>query len=75
MTVIVNTQEAKTHLSRLLARVEAGERVLVARRGKTIAELVPSRSDQVELGFWPGEVSDEAIRPLDGDELVNWGVE
>ena len=75
MTEIVNTQEAKTHLSRLLARVEAGERVLVARRGKTIAELVPSRSDQVELGFWPGEVSDEAIRPLDGDELVNWGVE
>jgi prevent-host-death family protein len=75
VTVIVNTQEAKTHLSRLLARVEAGERVLVARRGKMIAELVPSRSDEVELGFWPGEVSDEAIRPLDGDELVNWGVE
>lgn len=33
--------EAKTHLSRLLARVEAGEEVLISRAGKPVARLVP----------------------------------
>ncbi|WP_022925868.1 type II toxin-antitoxin system Phd/YefM family antitoxin [Serinicoccus marinus] len=37
----VNVQEAKTHLSRLLARVEAGERVTISRAGVPIAELRP----------------------------------
>ena len=35
--------EAKTHLSRLLARVEAGEEVLISRAGRPIARLVPAR--------------------------------
>ena len=33
--------EAKTHLSRLLERVEAGEEVVIARAGQPIARLVP----------------------------------
>jgi prevent-host-death family protein len=37
----VNVHEAKTHLSRLLERVEAGEEIIVARNGKAIARLVP----------------------------------
>lgn len=37
----VNVHEAKTHLSRLLAQVEAGERILIARAGKPVAALVP----------------------------------
>ncbi len=37
----VNVHEAKTHLSRLLARVEAGERIVIARAGKPIAILAP----------------------------------
>jgi prevent-host-death family protein len=37
----VNVHEAKTHLSRLLARVEAGEQVTIARAGRPIARLVP----------------------------------
>ena len=32
----VNVHEAKTHLSRLLARVEAGEEVVIARNGKPL---------------------------------------
>lgn len=39
----VNVHEAKTHLSRLLARVAAGEEVVLARAGKPIARLVPFR--------------------------------
>ncbi|MCL2787160.1 MAG: type II toxin-antitoxin system prevent-host-death family antitoxin [Micrococcales bacterium] len=37
----VNTHEAKTHLSTLLAQVEAGEEIVLARRGHPVARLVP----------------------------------
>ena len=37
----VNVHEAKTNLSRLLARVEAGEEIVIARAGKPIARLIP----------------------------------
>ena len=39
--MVVNVHEAKTHLSRLLARVEAGERIVIARAGRPIAVLAP----------------------------------
>jgi prevent-host-death family protein len=41
MTDTVNVHEAKTHLSRLLERVERGEQIIVARAGRPIALLVP----------------------------------
>ena len=41
MVETVNVHQAKTHLSRLLARVEAGERIVIARAGHPIAELTP----------------------------------
>ena len=37
----VKVHEAKTHLSRLLQRVEAGEEITIARGEKPIARLVP----------------------------------
>lgn len=40
----VNIHEAKTHLSRLLARVAAGEEVVIAKAGKPLARLVPYRA-------------------------------
>ena len=41
----VGAFEAKTHLSELLAAVEAGERVTITRRGKPVARLVPIEED------------------------------
>ncbi|MFA7240011.1 MAG: type II toxin-antitoxin system prevent-host-death family antitoxin [Sulfuricellaceae bacterium] len=38
----VQIGQAKAHLSGLLARVEAGEEILIARRGKTVARLIPA---------------------------------
>lgn len=38
---VVNVHEAKTQLSRLLVRVEAGEEITIARAGKAFARLVP----------------------------------
>jgi len=37
----VNIHEAKTHLSRLLERVAAGEEIIIARAGTPIARVVP----------------------------------
>ena len=44
--VTVNVHEAKTHLSRLLAQVEAGEEVVIARNGAPVARLVHIRKPQ-----------------------------
>lgn len=38
---IVQVAQAKAHLSALLERVEAGEEIVIARRGKVIARLIP----------------------------------
>ena len=42
--LVVNVGQAKTQLSRLLARVEAGEDVIIARRGEPVARLVGCRT-------------------------------
>ena len=41
MSAAVGVHEAKTHLSDLLRRVEAGETVTITRRGEPVAELGP----------------------------------
>lgn len=45
---IVGAYEAKTHLARLLQKVEAGESVVITRHGREIARLVPAR-EQVDV--------------------------
>jgi prevent-host-death family protein len=44
----VGAFEAKTHLSELLAAVEAGERIVITRRGRAVAELRPLSDDRTE---------------------------
>ena len=39
---VVGAFEAKTHLSELLARVEAGETVTITKHGRPVARLVPA---------------------------------
>ena len=43
MADVVNIHEAKTHLSRLIERVEAGERITIARAGKPVAFLISAK--------------------------------
>jgi prevent-host-death family protein len=51
----VNVYEAKTQLSRLLERVEAGEEIVIARAGKPVAKLVPVEGRPArEPGRWEG---------------------
>lgn len=55
---IVNIHEAKTHLSRLIERVETGEEVVIARAGRPVARLVPfrARTSPRVPGLWRGQV-------------------
>jgi prevent-host-death family protein len=41
--VQVNMHEAKTHLSRLVERVEAGEEIVLSRAGKPVARIIAVR--------------------------------
>ncbi len=68
----VGIHEAKTHLSRLLRRVAAGEEVVIARAGRPIARLVPVRETRPrELGRDRGvfSVPDDFDQPLP-DEIL-----
>jgi len=55
----VNMHEAKTHLSRLVGRVEAGETIFIDRAGKPAAKLVPvarAKPGKRKLGGWEGRM-------------------
>jgi prevent-host-death family protein len=54
-----NVHEAKTHLSKLLERVERGEEIEIARNGDVVARLVPSKSQESEprkLGLFADQI-------------------
>jgi antitoxin (DNA-binding transcriptional repressor) of toxin-antitoxin stability system len=67
--VIVNVHEAKTHLSRLLEQVEAGERIIIARAGKPVADLVLHHRAAIEYGSLKHELRyrDEDFDGIDED--------
>ena len=54
----INIHEAKTHLSRLVERVEAGEELVIARAGRPVARLVPiaARTEPRMPGILKGEL-------------------
>jgi prevent-host-death family protein len=54
----VNIHDAKTHLSRLIERVEAGEEITLARAGRPVALLVPYRPTREprKPGLWKGRL-------------------
>jgi prevent-host-death family protein len=55
----VGMHEAKTQLSKLVERVEAGEEILITRRGEPAARLVPERRGggfASLSGAWRGRV-------------------
>jgi prevent-host-death family protein len=58
MTDVVNIHAAKTHLSRLIERVEAGEEITLARAGRPVAKLVPyvARREPRRLGLLKGQI-------------------
>jgi prevent-host-death family protein len=82
----VPVKEAKAKLTELLRRAEAGERIVLTRHGKPIADLVPHAADSGErpLSFWEryrawrkdhpasgiGWIADDFDDPLPADFLL-----
>lgn len=75
MTKSVGVHEAKTHLSRLLEDVAAGEDVVITRRGEAVASLVPVRpATPRRLGIDRGRlvVPDDFDGPLPDETLATF---
>ncbi len=77
----VSTHEAKTHLSRLLAEVEAGEEIVICRGATPAARLVPLSRKPVRRRPRVGTVTsepvlsaNEAFAPLTAEDLDLWGL-
>ena len=71
----VSVHAAKTHLSQLLARVEAGEVIVIARGRTPVAKLVPfAPKAKREFGAMRGKISigPEFFDPLPPEELDCW---
>jgi prevent-host-death family protein len=69
----INIHEAKTHLSRLVDEVSAGEEIIIAKAGKPLARLVPfqRRGGRRKLGALAGRfrVPDNFDAPLPPEVL------
>jgi prevent-host-death family protein len=75
MATVVNTLEAKTHLSRLMALAESGDEVIVARAGKPAVRLVPvGAARRREVGFEDFDLPPDHpfFDALPESELARW---
>ena len=70
----LNIHEAKTHLSKYLAKLEKGETIVLCRRNQPIAEIrpiLPKRKKTRPIGLYEGKIKipPEFYEPLP-DELL-----
>ncbi|HWA22571.1 MAG TPA: type II toxin-antitoxin system prevent-host-death family antitoxin [Caulobacterales bacterium] len=73
----VTIHAAKTNLSQLIARVEAGEEVIIARGDKPVAKLTAVGKPKPKRVFGSmshlvGELGPEFFEPLPAEELAAW---
>ncbi|MGW6128506.1 type II toxin-antitoxin system Phd/YefM family antitoxin [Cellulomonas sp. NPDC055163] len=73
MDTVVNVQDAKAHLSALLARAESGEVVKIARAGTPAVQLVPLGRVPRAFGIMTmPPVPDSFFEPMSENELAEW---
>jgi len=74
--ISVNVHEAKTHLSRLLERVAAGEEIIISKANKPMAKLTPLSKPQMDRvpGLDKGviQIPDDFDAPLPEDVLARF---
>jgi prevent-host-death family protein len=73
VTRTVKVQEAKTHLSALLAAVERGEDIVIARGDRPVAKLVAlAPAGTRQLGGLDYHLDDDFFDDLPDEELAAW---
>ena len=69
----VNVHEAKTHFSKILDRVSAGEEIIIAKAGRPVARLVPLKGKTKARvpGTYAGriQIADDFEAPMPGEVL------
>jgi prevent-host-death family protein len=76
--MIVKIHEAKTQLSKLIARAEAGEEIVIARDDTPVVKLTPVASARKKRipglmkGKWPNLPDSFFFDPLPEEELMLW---
>jgi prevent-host-death family protein len=71
----VSIHAAKTHLSRLIARAEAGEEIVIARGRKPVVKLVAiAPKPKRVFGSMKGQftIAPEFFEPMSEEELALW---
>ncbi|KAA3514566.1 type II toxin-antitoxin system Phd/YefM family antitoxin [Agrobacterium rosae] len=73
MTLTVKVGEAKTHLSELLAKVEAGEDVVIARGNEPVARLIKANDRQERRRMLDALRTERAQRSIvSADDIQAW---
>jgi prevent-host-death family protein len=73
MTITVKVGEAKTHLSELLAKVEAGEEVIISRGNEPIAKLSRiARHTDIDALVAEIRAARARAKPVTMDEILAW---
>lgn len=76
---VVTIHNAKTNLSKLIAQVEAGGEVIIARGKTPVAKLMPADPPRPKrvFGSMKGQISidERFFEPLPDDELALWNGE
>jgi len=76
MSETVTIHKAKTTLSKLVARAEAGEEIVIARAGTPVVKLVPIApvKPKRQFGAMKGRIAldDSFFEPLPEEELRAW---
>jgi len=73
MTITVKVGEAKTHLSDLLARVEAGEEVIIARGDEPVARLTRiEKADDLATVLAEARAARARAKPVTRQEILAW---
>lgn len=76
----LNVHEAKTHLSKYLAKVEEGEDVILCRNGMPIAKIIPFSPKKgparkiLGVASGKGKVSPGFFEPLTDEEMPGMGL-
>jgi prevent-host-death family protein len=72
----VTIHQAKTNLSKLIARAAEGEEIIIARGSKPVARLVPlgAIKGKRQPGSWKGRfvLGPEFFEPMSESELAEW---
>ena len=76
-TTTLNMHEAKTHLSKHVAKLKPGDRIILCRRNRPVAEILPiseaaSQPRPVGLGKGLAQVPDSFFDPLPDDILARF---